>query len=160
MLPPDWLEHMYVRIKGGIPFDYITPHDYWDHRKSHLGSTMIADPTGGEVYPWPGKKQLYTTIGQTLFVWPSIDPEALTQIEMAYFRKILPLGDKKDVVMDRYPSIYRNCTLSAGAPYLIEDERLQVFASLATAGIETANDATKAGRWSGSPLPPRIRGFG
>ena len=158
-LPPDWQEHIYVRVKGGTPFDYITPHDYWNHRKTALYGPL-PDPTGGEVYPWPGKKQLYTTVGKTLFVWPPIDPEALTQIEMAYFRQISPLSETKDVVFDRYPSIYRNCTLTAAAPYLIEDERIQSFAALATAGIEKANDATKAGRWSGSPLPPRIRGFG
>ena len=160
VLPPDWQEHIYVRLKGGVPFDYITPHDYWEKRKSVSGHVTLPDPHGGEVYPWPGKKQLYTNIGQTLFVWPPIDPEALTQVEIAYFRQIIPLGDVKDAVFDRYPAIYRNCTLSAAAPFLIEDERLQTFAALATAGIEKANDATKAGRWSGSPLPPRIRGFG
>ena len=159
LLPPDWQEHIYVRIKGGVPFDYITPHDYWALRQPPSTSAQ-PDPTGGEVYPWPGQKQLYTTIGNTLFVWPSVDPDAGIQVEIAYFRALIPLSSEKDPVFDRYPSIYRACTLAAGAPFLIEDERFGVFASLATAGIQKANDATRAGRWSGSPLPPRIRGFG
>ena len=157
-LPVDWLEHIYVRLKGGAPFDYITPHDYWDHRKRHDGPTVVN--TSGEVSPWPGKKQLYTTIGNTLFVWPPIDPEALTQIEICYFRGIRPMGDNADPILDRYPAIYRYCTLTAAAPYLVEDERLQTWAGMATAAIQKANEATRAGRWSGSPLPPRVRGFG
>ena len=93
-------------------------------------------------------------------MWPSIDPEALTQIEMAYFRKMLPLGDAEGRGLRSLPVDLPQLHPVAGAPYLIEDERLPMFASLATAGIEKANDATKAGRWSGSPIPPRIRGFG
>jgi hypothetical protein len=43
---------------------------------------------------------------------------------------------------------------------LVEDERLSTFAALATAGIAKANDQAKAARFSGSPLLPRVRGFG
>jgi hypothetical protein len=158
ILPVDWQEHIYVRVRGGTPFDYVTPREYWTQRQST--GTSQPDLFGGEVYPWPGKKQTYTTIGKSLFVWPPIDPDALTQVEIAYFRQLVPLSDVKDPVFDRYPSIYRSCTLAAAAPFLIEDERFATFAGLATAGIDKANEATRAGRWSGSPLGPRIRGFG
>ena len=138
-LPPNWLEHIYVRLKGGKPFHYCTPDEYW-----------VLD----------GEQQRYTTIGRTLFVWPPIDPDALTQVEIAYFRSITPIGDTQDAVFDRYPSIYRNCTLTAAAPYLIEDERLTTWAGLATTGIQKANEAARKARWSGSPLLARQRGFG
>ena len=159
IMPADWLEHIYVRVKGGRPFDYITPHDYWDLRPPPTYSPQ-PDPLGVERYPWPGKKMLYTTIGTTLFVWPPIDPEALTQVEICYFRAIQPLGTQADVVFTRYHNIYLNCALSAAAPYLVEDDRLTTFASLATAGIQKANDMARSSRWSGSPIAPRIRGFG
>lgn len=157
-LPSDWLEHVYVRLKGGTPFDYITPHDYWALRKN-APPTMIPDPTGGEVYG-AGTKMRYTTIGKTLFVWPLVNPEALTEVEVCYFRALTPLGDTRDPLMDRYPSLYRNCTLAAGSPYLIEDERLQTWAGLASASIHAANEAARRARWSGSPLGTKIRGFG
>lgn len=161
VLPADWLEFEWVRLKGGRPFDYINNHDYWslkDPVSQQYGP--FPDPTGAEPYPWPGKKMLYTTVGNTLFVWPPVNPDLLTQVEICYYRKLVPLGDKADPVMERYPSVYRNCVLSASAPYLMEDERLQTWASLATAGIAKANDAAKIGRFSGSPISPRIRGFG
>jgi hypothetical protein len=158
-LPPDWLEMIYVRPQGGTPLDYITPHDYWGERPAPSFVTVPVNT--GEVLPFPyGRKGLYTIIGQTLFVWPTIDPNAMTKIEVTYFRKLVPLGDKKDVVFDRYPALYRNCVLTAAAPYAFEDERTQTFAALATAGIEKTNNAAMSGRWSGSPIAPRIRGFG
>ena len=143
VLPPDWLEHIYVRMKGGTPFHYCTPDEYWEL------------PPASEL-----QDQRYTTIGLTLFVWPPIDPEALTQVEIAYYRKIVPLDATHDPVLDRYPSIYRNCTLCAAAPYLVEDDRLNTWAGLATAGITKANEAAKKARWSGSPLLARKRSFG
>lgn len=158
-LPDDWLEFLYVRYKGGRPFDFITNHDYWQLKTERAYGTSFEPNTSGEVYPSIGKA-LYTIIGRTLFVWPPINPDALTQIETAYYRKVQPLGPLQDPLQARYPAIYRYCTLAAGAPYLVEDERLSTFASLATAGIQKANDAAKMGRHSGSPIAPRIRGFG
>lgn len=157
-LPPDWLEHIYVRLKGGTPFHYCTPDEYWTFARPSPG--VAPDLSSGEVYPWPGEDMRYTTIGLTLFVWPPIDPEALTQVEIAYYRKIIPIGATHDPVFDRYPSIYRNCTLTAAAPYLVEDERIQTWAGLATAGITKANEQAKKARWSGSPLLAKKRSFG
>lgn len=156
-LPPDWLEFIYVRQVGGDVYHYATPDAYWQQDASPSAPLMVVE-AGGKTHV--GSAQMYTVIGQTLFVLPPIDPEALTKVEICYFRKIMPLGDTKDPVLDRYPSVYRNCTLQAAAPYLIEDERLNTWASLATAGIAKANEAARAGRWSGSPLLPRSKGFG
>jgi hypothetical protein len=158
--PPDWLENVYVKMQGGRTFLYITPHAYWDMAAEPQTVLQVVDPTAPKPYPGAGGQMVYTTIGNTLFILPNINPELLTKIEIAYFRKIVPLGDTLDPVFARYPSILLNCTLAAAAPYLIEDERLQTFATLATAGIAKANDASQNARWSGSPLTPVVRGFG
>lgn len=157
-LPPNWLEHIYVRLKGGRPFTYCTPDEYWTFVSPD--PAVRPDPSSGEVYPWPGQVQRYTTIGKTLYVWPPIDPAALTQVEIAYYRMIAPMGDTADPIIERFPSIYRNCTLTAAAPYLIEDERIQTWAGLATSGITKANEAAKKARWSGSPIVARKASFG
>lgn len=161
VLPPDWLEHIYVRVKGGLPFHYVTPDAYWHMAANTTAPLQIVDPTNSAPLFACGGDMVYTTIGDTLFILPKIDPNALTKIEIGYYRKIRPLqGDDKDEVHTRYPSILLNCTLSAGAPYLIEDDRLNTFATLATAGIVKANESTDKGRWSGSPLTMRTRSFG
>lgn len=158
--PPDWLEVLYVRLVGGGAFTYVTPDGYWQLGAEPQVKLIVNAPGSLPPYPSPNTKMVYTTIGRTLFLLPSIDPDDLTKIEVAYFRKIEPMGDTADPVVERYPALMRNCTLAAGSPYLVEDERLSTWAALATAGIAKANDAAKAGRWSGSPLTPVIKGFG
>ena len=158
--PPDWLELLYVKLVGGWPFTYISPDAYWRLAAEPTRALMVNDPGSLPPYPQPGGQMTYTTIGRTLFVQPHIDPAAATKLEVGYFRTIQPMGESADPILARYPSVYRNCTLAAGAPYLVEDERLGTWAALATAGIAKANDAAKAGRWSGSPITPLIRGFG
>lgn len=157
-LPPNWLEHIYVRLKGGRPFTYCTPDEYWGFVSPD--PAMQADPYGVSPYPPPGQGQRYTTIGRTLFVWPPIDPNLLTQVEIAYYRMIAPMDATADPILDRYPSIYRNCTLAAAAPYLIEDDRIQTWSGLAKDGIAKANEAARMARWSGSPIVARKRSFG
>jgi len=160
VLPADWLEHVYVRVQGGKPFHYVTPDTYWTMAAGPTRPLQVVDPTNPPTWPGCPDDMVYTTIGTTLFVLPPINPDNLTKVEIGYFRAIVPLGTDMDPVMVRYPSILLNCTLAAGAPYLIEDERLQTFATLATAGIVKANQAAEAARWSGSPLTPRVRSFG
>jgi hypothetical protein len=158
VLPADWLETLYVRPAGGRPFGFISNRDYFNLIPAPM-PFQAAPPVSDTVYPW-SRKGHFTNIGRTIFVWPPIDPLALTQFEIAYYQRIPPLDNVQTPVFVRYPSIYLNCTLAAAAPYLIEDERLNVFSALATAQIKTANDAATAARFSGSPLSPAIRGFG
>jgi hypothetical protein len=145
VMPPDWLDTIYVKRQGGAPFNYITPDTYFKQANGEAASPVC---------------QSYTMIGKTMFVWPKIDPDELTTIDIGYFAMVTPLDLAGNAVFTRFPSIYRYCTLSAAVPYLIEDERLQTFASLATAGIAKANDAFSRARWTGSPLMPRTRSFG
>jgi hypothetical protein len=159
-LPDDWLELIYVRHHGGSVFRYVTPDAYWQFAAEPQTSLQQPDPTGASPWPAPGAQRIYTIIGKTLFILPAVNPELLTKIEVCYFRAVTPLGDAKDAVFDRYPAVYRNCVLSSAAPYLIEDERLTLWATLATAAITKANERMQQGRWSGSPLAPVVRGFG
>lgn len=160
IVPADWAEHIYVRVKGGAPYKYVTPDAYWTLSTNQLPPLQIVDPTNPSMLMCSGN-MVYTMIGDTLFILPNIDPNALTKIEIGYYRKIVPMqGDTIDPVFTRYPSLLLNCTLSAAVPYLIEDERINTFATLATAGIVKANESTQAARWSGSPLTMRTKGFG
>jgi hypothetical protein len=142
VLPPDWLKTIYVKPEGCTAYTFVSNKTYFDG----LSATQA-----------PG---VYTNVGRTLFIWPAIDPEALTKIEVAYYARVTPLTDVITPVMSRFPGLYLNCTLSAGQPYLVEDERLATFAALATAQIKTANDQAIAARFSGSPLTSKRRSFG
>lgn len=154
VLPLDWLQTVYVRPQGGRPYDFITNHDYW-----LLGPqpTLVYPP---DEVPVTQPGGWYTMIGRTLFIYPKVGASTTQKMEVAYYKMVTPLGDVADDVFYRYPDIYLNCTLAAAQPYLIEDERLQTFAALATAQIKTANESSMKARFSGSPLPQMIRSFG
>lgn len=140
VLPDDWLKTLYVMPQGCAPYRFVSNVAYFDEASESA--------------------RIYTNVGRTLFVWPPVDPEALTKFDVGYYAKVPPLGNEPNAIMTRYPSVYLNCTLAAGAPYLIEDDRLQTFAALATAGIKMANDQAIAARFSGSPLTHKRRSFG
>jgi hypothetical protein len=142
LLPEDWLKTLYVRPQGGNAYTFISNKAYFDG---------LADPSV------PGR---YTNVGRTLFVWPPVDPEALLKIEVAYYAKVPPLGEIETAIKQRYPGLYLHATLAAGAPYLVEDERLSTFSALATAAIKMANDQAIAARFSGSPIRGSRRSFG
>jgi hypothetical protein len=156
-LPPDWLKTVYVRPQGGRPFRFISNIAYFDG-VDDAPPLVQQDPASAPTYP-AARQGFYTNVGRTIFVWPPIDPAALTKFEVGYYARVTPL-DVTTPVFERFPGIYLNCTLAAGQPYLIEDERLQTFAALATAQIKTANDQAIAARFSGSPITPKIRSFG
>lgn len=158
ILPEDWLKTIYVRPQGSRPLGFISNDAYWKltpQNPPYVSASPPSDP------PFPyGKQGWYTHVGRTIFVWPPINPDDLTKIEVAYFQMIPPLAQNANPVFVRYPDIYLNCTLAAAVPYLIEDDRLNTFAALATAGIKMANDSSHAARFSGSPMYPAMRGFG
>lgn len=160
LLPDDWLETIYVKPKGRLPLNFVTNREYWHMDSNGRSSDLVAVEDPAEVYPSNRGNGVYTHVGNTLYVWPHVDPTLFPQIEICYFRGLVPLGETADVIFTRYPSVYRTCTLAAGTPYLVEDERLQTWAALATAGIQKANQAAAKARFSGSPIAPRIRGFG
>jgi hypothetical protein len=158
VLPADWLKTIYVKPQGGRAFTFVSNKGYFDGMPGQ--PALVAAPPGGFApYP-PTGHGYYTNVGRTIFVWPPVDPDALTKFDIAYYAKVPPLGDTSNDVMDRFPSLYLNCTLAAGAPYLIEDDRLNTFAALATAGIKMANDQAVGARFSGSPIVPVKRSFG
>ncbi|MET0167519.1 MAG: hypothetical protein ABW318_21285 [Vicinamibacterales bacterium] len=158
VLPDDWLKTVYVRPQGGRPLNFVSNDTYWK-MTPQTPPYMEASPSSDPPYPY-GKMGYYTHVGRTVFIWPPINPNDLTKIEVAYYAMVPPLAQDATPVFVRYPDIYLNCTLAAAQPYLVEDDRLNTFAALATAGIKMANDASMLGRFSGSPMLPAIRGFG
>jgi hypothetical protein len=144
VLPENWLKTLYVKPQGGSAYTFISNHAYF----------------GGELTDCVLGSGRYTNVGRTLFIWPPVDPEIMRNVEIAYYQKVEPLGEFTTPIILRYPGVYLNCTLAAGAPYLIEDERLNTFSALATAGIKMANEQAIHARFSGSPIRGSRRSFG
>lgn len=101
----------------------------------------------------------YTIIGDQLYITPAPDPTLGVGIVIAGCFQVPPL-DGTNAVYDRFPSLYLNASLVFSAPFLDDDERLDVWAAQATASIQRINAAYEKAKRGNGPLHVRRRSFG
>jgi hypothetical protein len=107
-----------------------------------------------------GKPLYFSVVGGQFEMCPTPDSEY--SLEMSYFAKIDALTDDTDAnwLLTDYPDLYLYTSLMHSAPYLKDDERLAVWAQMATKAKEEliARDASSS--FNGSTPKIRVRSFG
>ena len=192
-LPDDFLEVLSCRYTDSqAPLRNVSSDEYWrvrgaaEYYLSGPQTTAITylDPaTGAPLGPlprqpafidYPGRsgprlplaRNVYTIMGRTLFVHPTvveasdeIDP---TEIELIYYACVPPLAEALEPtpLFKRAPKLYTFGVLAASAPYFVEDQRSQVWDTNVMALIKTMNDSAHTSRVVGSPMVMQIRSFG
>jgi len=119
--------------------EYATPQ-----RMDELRSSYNGGAEGEPIY--------YTVMGDNIFVVPT--PDGTYQLEIGYFRDIPALSTDSDTnfVVTDHPDLITYGSLVHSAPYLQDDSRLQVWATLYSSAIESLVDANKKALFSGSRL--------
>jgi hypothetical protein len=103
-----------------------------------------------------GQPQYYTLVGDTLEVVPS--PDTSYTVELVYYKKLPALSiNSTNWLLTSHPDVYLYGALMQAAPYLKNDERLQVWGSLYTAAISDLNAASDKAEFSGASLVMRAR---
>jgi hypothetical protein len=103
-----------------------------------------------------GQPQYYTLVGDTLEVVPS--PDTSYTVELVYYKKLPALSSNStNWLLTAHPDVYLYGALMQAAPYLKNDERLQVWGSLYTAAISDLNAASDKAEFSGASLVMRAR---
>ena len=114
----------------------------------------------------PLARNCYSYVGKTLFVHPTVvessedvDP---TVIELAYYAMVPPLAEAEEPtpLFKRAPKLYTYGTLANSAPYLVEDQRSQMWDANTMALITKMNESAMTGRVVGSPITVQVRSFG
>lgn len=102
-----------------------------------------------------GKPVMYAIEGNNIIVGPT--PDATYTAKLAYYAKPTALSDANATnnVLDNAPDVYLYAALLEAEPYLMNDERLQLWATALTRAIEDYQGADTRKEWSGSPI--RIR---
>jgi hypothetical protein len=192
-LPPDFLEMVNLRYtESGLPLRYISSDEFYRVRASSeyylsgpqtTAITYLDPQTGQPLGPlprqpafvdYPGRsgpklplaRNVYTLLGQTLMVHPTVaEPSAdvdPTELELAYYGMVPPLVEATEPtpLFKRAPKLYTYATLAQSAPYLVEDQRTQVWDSNATALITKMNEAARTGVIASSPIVMQVRSFG
>lgn len=107
-----------------------------------------------------GQPRIFSIIGSEIEVAPA--PDASYEIEMVYHTKIpaLAADNQTNWVLESHPDLYLYGSLLQSAPFVQEDERIELWASLVNKTMEEVRLADERARAGNSPLRARIRPYG
>lgn len=146
-VPADWLQTIRFQLNTNpvTPLLFVTP-------EQALEESMV--------YSAGQQPLFYTTIGQQFQVVPT--PDTSYDAELLYYAKIPALSDSATTnwLLTESPDIYLYGALIQSAPYLKEDDRINVWAGLYQRLIDDMMLADERARIGSSKLKTRIRTFG
>lgn len=143
-LPPDFLQALNLQIVGGkTPLRYVTLDEADQIKAAQIYTQVIA----------------YTLVDDAIELVPA--PADNVQIEMVYYQCIPALSDTNTTnwLLSKSPDVYLFGALVHAAPFLMDDQRINTFASFYTQRVEALNLDSDRAVHSGSPLVarPRVR---
>lgn len=99
-----------------------------------------------------GEPEVYSIIG-TEFQFKPI-PDATYEVEIAYFARFAAFSGDSDSnwLLVNQPGIYLYGALVQASPYLRDDERTSLWASMYNAEVDAINKQDKEARYSGAAL--------
>lgn len=146
-VPADWLENIRFQLNTNpiVPLLFVTPEQMSEDK---------------QVYSTNNQPMFYTMVGQQFEVLP--EPATSYDSELLYYAKIPALSDSNTTnwLLTESPDIYLYGALVQSAPYLKEDERVNIWATLYGQLSEDMRMADERARIGSSKLKPRIRTFG
>lgn len=141
-LPADWLEAINLHIVDGKqPLRFVTLDE---------ADRII-------------KEQIYTQVAAFSLMNGAIElvppPGADVDIKMIYYAKIPTLSAQQTTnwLLTKAPDVYLYGSLLHAQPFLMDDQRMPVFATLYNSRIEALNEESMKSTHSGSPLIARAR---
>lgn len=141
-LPTDFLEIRDLFIQGNPrrPLTYLSPSAFTREAK--------ADSIGLPVF--------YTILASEFKYAPI--PDTAYTLEILYYAKptFLSTSNTSNVFLANYPDALLYGALIEAEPYLINDARSQLWATLYDRAIKNISDADQSGDYSGVPLQMKI----
>lgn len=127
------------------PIDLVTPVFMQTKRQGNVDTA--------------GRPQYYAVIAGQIEVWPT--PDSAYTGELYYYARTSPLDDSNtsNWILDHFPDAYLYGTLLHSAPYLVDDARTQVWASLYQNAIDGINGNNDRAKFGGSGLRMQVNTF-
>lgn len=145
-----------------LPPEFLEPiRFHLDVNESPLELTGSSElqKSRGKTLDQPGTPQFYAVTGSQLEVWPL--PDGTYTGELYYFAKTSPLNDETATnwVLQYHPDVYLYGALTHSAPYLADDQRAAVWASLYQSAIDGINANNEDAKFGGNGLRVRINSY-
>lgn len=145
-IPPDWQQAKNLQITASgrtQQLEYMTL-DFSDYYNATQGGAT-------------GIPKYYNFTGGEIELIPT--PNGVYSVEMAYYGKVTPLSDTTTTnwLLTQWPDIYLYGALIHSAPYLKEDERIDVWSTIYDRLTNEVNASDERAQYSGSILKARTR---
>ena len=99
-----------------------------------------------------GLPTYFTIVGTKVLL--GVTPDSAKTLQIDYYKKITALSDSNtsNDILTNYPDLYFYGALAESAPFLMQDERLNTWATLYKEALAQANEASRRGSTTTSPL--------
>jgi hypothetical protein len=106
-----------------------------------------------------GKPKYYAIVGESFEVYPT--PDTTYSTELMYYKPIPALSDSNTTnwLLTSNPDAYLYGSLMQSAPYLKDDQRMQVWSVLYSNAVQSINTESRRIRSGGSGLKLKIRSY-
>jgi len=145
-LPSDFIEPIRMHLQEqSTRLELITIDDMLELRDNTNDST--------------GRPTSYAITGGSIEVYPT--PDAAYNLEMLYYATIDKLSDANtsNWILASHPDAYLYGALLQSAPYLKDDNRMQVWTMLYAGAISAINESSRKAKYGGSGLRLKIRSY-
>lgn len=139
-LPPDYLQPIRMEIVDGVPTE-VTP-------MSLAGAQAFRDQRSGMV----GRPTNYALSGGSFELYPT--PDEGYEMSLLYYGRLPRLGapDPSNWLLQEAPDAYLYGAAVHSAPFLKDDERIQVWEAFYKLAIDGMNTASEDAKWAGTGL--------
>ena len=99
-----------------------------------------------------GLPTYFSIVGTNILL--GVAPDSAKTLQINYYKKIISLSDSNTTndILTNYPDLYLYGALAESAPFLMQDERLSTWATLYKEALDKANEASRRGSTTSSPL--------
>jgi hypothetical protein len=161
---------MIVRANATISTEYgLVPSDFLEVKSLKLQTnpvtplqfeTIDALDSLQSQYPSASKPRFFSIVGSQIRTIPV--PDSDYTAELTYYAKLTKLSSTVDSnwLLTAAPDVYLYGALLQAAPYLKDDARISVWATMYTSAMEDLQVADDRGATSGGALVARARTFG
>lgn len=139
-IPYDYLQPIRMEILDGVPTE-VTP-------MSLAGAQAFRDQRSGMV----GRPTNYALTDGTFELYPT--PDAGYEMSLLYYGRLPRLGasDPSNWLLQEAPDAYLYGAAVHSAPFLKDDERIQVWEAFYKLSIDGMNTASEDAKWAGTGL--------
>lgn len=146
-IPADFMEaiRFYITSNDTSPLELISQSEMVDRRYRNSDTT--------------GKPRFYAVTAGEIEVYPT--PDGTYDAELYYYSRITALSDSNtsNWVLEYFPDCYLYGALVHSSPYLKEDARTQVWASLYQNALNAINMESEKSKFGGSGRRMKIRSY-